>query len=343
MGVLIPDRVAESPLSKLLVRNGLTQIHQGKVRNTYELPDHPDLLFQLVTNRISIFDFVLPALVRSKGEVLTAMTIFWLTKVLKDFPHHLVAFGSNIDDFLPGNLRANPELQRRALVVKKLEILPIEWIVRGFLTGSGWAAYQESEQVCGIPLPAGLHDGAKLPHPIFTPTTKAEVGHDLHLSAEDVIAKHGEKPRDLALSIYARALAYAESRGIIIADTKFEFGVEEILADEVLTPDSSRFWKRDEWEEAVSRRKSPPGHDKELVRTWGKGITTPFLFGRGKRIVGIHKLDPTHGGHIAFVHDELRVPNCVLSNTRWRYRNIFQMLTGQELEKFQKSKMGIAV
>lgn len=169
----IPLTVQSVPIA------GLTRVHQGKVRDTYALPDHPDLMLVYASDRISVFDFVLPALVVQKGETLTALNVWWCDEVLRDvFPHDLVAFGPKIDVYLPETTRDNAKLWRRAVVVRKLEMLPIEAIVRGYLTGSGLASYQKTGMVCGHILPNGLTDGSQLPRPIFTPSTKALVGHD---------------------------------------------------------------------------------------------------------------------------------------------------------------------
>lgn len=340
MSAVLPKNVAESSLSEFLIRAGLKRVFQGKVRDTYGLANHSDLLLVVATDRVSIFDFVLPALVKDKGKVLTAMTIFWLRRVLKGYNHHLVAFGQGIGEYLPAILQNNPELQSRALVVKKLSIVPVEAIVRGYLTGSGWTAYQESKRVCGIQLPPDLHDGSKLPVPIFTPSTKAETGHDEHLDAQEVLARYGRGIMTLAQSIFSEISTYAEARGIILADTKLEFGQAGTLGDELATPDSSRYWLRSEWEEAVKQRKSPPSHDKEVVRAWGKTVETPFLDGDGEKIVGIGSLDPEDPEHIAFVHS-LEVPEVLLETTTDRYREIFRLLTGSNLEEFHQSKMGV--
>lgn len=335
MGALIPKQVTESDLSLLLAKAGFIRTHQGKVRDSYELPGHKDLILILATDRLSTFDFVLPSLVKDKGKVLTALTIFWLTKVLKGVKHHLIESGSKIDKYLPTILHNNPELQTRALVVKRLEMLPIECIVRGYLTGSGWAAYQKEKAVCGIKLPEGLYDGAKLSSPIFTPSTKAEAGHDEHITASSVLEKYGPSLDKLTLEIYNQILDYSLAKGVIIADTKFEFGEGFILGDEIGTPDSSRFWGEEEWKEMKSEKRSPTNYDKQLVRDWGKTVETPF-----DGLIGIDKLDPENAEHIDFIQ-RLKVPNSVLKETSLRYRHIFSRLTGLKLKTFQKSEMGI--
>lgn len=323
---VIPEHVAESKLSQLLT-NQLTRIHQGKVRDTYELPDN--LLLVVATDRISIFDFVLPATVADKGRILTALTVFWLTKVLSGTLNHLVHFGNKIDRCLPTSLRNTPKLQSRALVVKKLSMLPVECIVRGYLTGSGWNSYQNDGQVCGIQLPKGLHDGSELPEPIFTPTTKAVEGHDKHLNASKVIKQYGDGLSQQSIAVYSTLANYAKQRNVILADTKFEFGEELTLADEVGTPDSSRFWNINEWKTAASQRKSPPPHDKQLVRDWGKKQ-------------GIHKLDPDNPTHLKQVA-QLNVPADLLFQTTQTYHEIFADLTSQNLQDFTRDVMHVTV
>lgn len=335
MNAHLPQAMAESELTSALAKGGLLRIHSGKVRDSFTLPDHPELMLVIATDRISIFDFVLNAQVARKGEVLTAMTVFWLTKVLQQFGHHLVASYGDIDKYLPEALRENLSLQRRALIVKKLEMLPTELIVRGYLTGSGWRTYQAKKQICGIPLPDGYHDGSRLAQPIFTPTTKATEGHDEDIPADSISSDF----RVLALSMYSTAAAYALARGIIIADTKFEVGLNKTVADEVLTPDSSRFWLQDDWTAAAEERRSPSGFDKEPVRDWGREVKTPFSES-GEPIIGINRLNPTVSNELAFV-DELEVPLGVLESTTSRYLKIFEMLTSITLMQFQQDKMSV--
>ena len=339
MGTPIPKKVAHSAISEGLTAGGMKRIHQGKVRDTYEISGHPNLLLPIATNRLSIYDFVLPGVVEHKGEVLTALTVFWLTKVVADEKHHLVAYGRGIDEYLPEPLRGNAELQKRALVVKKLQMLPVECVARGYLTGSGWSSYRESQEVCGHKLADGLHDGARLPEPIFTPTTKAEEGHDEPISFQSVRDEYGDKFEKLTIDIYRQILEYSLGHGIILADTKFEFSSDGVLADEVATPDSSRFWDVEDWKAAVKEKKSPSGYDKQPVREWGKTVATPFEKG-GEKITGIHKLDSGGKEHIEFVHG-LEVPPEVLTATTERYKAIFEKLTGVKLSNFQKNEMGI--
>ena len=338
MSAYLPQGLPENELHVQLTGAGLVRIHQGKVRDTYSLPDHPDLLLQVATDRISIFDFVLNAQVPFKGEVLTAMTVFWLTSVLHNHPHHLFAHGISIDKFLPHDLSDNLELQKRGLVVCKLEMYKIELIVRGYLTGSGWQNYQQTGKVYGIDMPPNLYDGSQLPNAIFTPTTKAETGHDKPIDPAMV------HPRvaGLVRKIYAEATAYAELCGIIIADTKFETDFNGTLADEVLTPDSSRFWLKHEWEAAQREKRAPSGYDKELVRKWGKQVSIPPLSSEEEteKHFGIHHLDPDNPNHRAFVH-ELVVPADLLQQTSSRYLEIFGLLTDQELREFQREMMDL--
>ncbi len=355
MSATIPELVAATPFHERLTQAGLNRIHQGKVRDTYALADK-SLLLVVATDRVSIFDFVLPTLVPHKGELLTALTVFWLDEVLRDVSHHLVAFGKGVDEYLPLSLRGLPELYQRALVVKKLSMVPMECIVRGYLTGSGWKSYQKTQQVCGIELLAGLHDGSRIvPAPIFTPTTKAEAGHDEHLQTEAVIQQYGTALRDRSLAVYQRIAEVAEGKKLILADTKFEFGAlrvplgalsllkseGEVLADEVGTPDSSRFWDKDEWERACEQRCSPPPFDKEVVRNWGKTYFTPAsLFAPAHPSPGLDCLDPENLIHRDFV-SRLTVPPQVLDETSLRYHTVLQRLTGLTLTEFQEQKLGV--
>jgi phosphoribosylaminoimidazole-succinocarboxamide synthase len=338
MGAIIPKQVAETDLSRRLADAGLRRIHQGKVRDTYEIPNYPGLLLVVATDRLSIFDIVLPGRVLDKGKVLTALTVFWLEEVFSGVCHHLKVYGRNIDLFLPLSLRGDQELMARALIVEKLNIYPVECVARGYLTGSGWRSYRETGVVCGHQLPSGLYDGSVLPEPIFTPATKAQEGHDEPLTAEEVAKEYGTRLEIMTLWIYSTALNYALKRGIILADTKFEWGSSSrdscVLGDEVLTPDSSRFWDKEEWREAAGRRRSPKGFDKEPVRQWGMTVSTPF----GK---GINQLEPNNSRHLAFIEQDLKIPQSVLHETTERYLEIFERLTGKSLPTFHKEIMGI--
>lgn len=320
MGV-IPSSVGESPLSVKLLGEGLERINQGKVRDTYVLPNHELTLLQVATDRISIFDAVLPCTIPSKGEVLTALTVFWLGDVFEQYEHHLVSYGPEIDEYLPDSLQGNAELQACALVVDKLIMMPVECVVRGYLTGTGWESYQKTREVCGHKLPPGLHDGARLPFPIFTPTTKAPTGeHDEHIPVEEV-RKSWPLLEALSLDMYGWLARYAWERGIILADTKLEFGYSNgdiILGDEVGTPDSSRYWLAVDWEEAAEKKRTPPSYDKQVMRDWG-------------RSVGIKDLDPSN----------VVVPSEVIEFTAQRYHQIFNLLTHRTLRRYQQEKMGV--
>lgn len=240
------------------------QVAAGKIRELYAVDDEHLLL--VASDKISAYDYVLPTTIPDKGRVLTAMSVFWFG--LLDGPNHLVAWD---DPRIPAEVRG------RALLVRRLRMQPVECVARGYLTGSGLADYRKTGGVCGVALPPGLVEASELPEPIFTPTTKAEVGqHDEAIDFDAVRATVGDelavKLRDTTLATYAQAAAHARSRGMILADTKFEFGVDEsgelVLGDEVLTPDSSRFWASDGYEAG----KAQPPFDKQLVRDW---LTSP--------------------------------------------------------------------
>lgn len=343
----ISTSVSQIPIVRYLEDRGLHQIHVGKVRHTFALAEHPDLLLVVTSGRLSIFDFVLNTLVPDKGQVLTAYTVAWsVIGPLQDFADDLVAYGSGIDEYLSENLRGNAVLQSCALVVKKLDMLDKECIVRGYLTGSGWKDYQRTGSVGGHALSKDLHDGSKLEPAIFTPSTKAETGHDLNITAEEVRAQYGTEPEDLSLTYYENARAWALYKGIAIADTKFELGRDErgilTIGDERLTPDSSRYWLLRDLKEANKQRKSPQGFDKEPVRVWGKTVETPFMDEEGCVITGLHKLDPENPDHLKFVSG-LEVPEQIIQDTTTRYRAITEMMWGMSLEDLQRDVMGIVV
>ncbi len=243
---------------------GVKKLRSGKVREIFDLGDR---LLLVASDRISAFDVIMPNGIPRKGEVLTQISHFWFAKFASPVPNHLLA-GAN--DPLPEILQPFAgKLARRSMIVKKAKPLAIECIVRGYLSGSGWKEYKKSQIVCGIRLPAGLAESAELPEPIFTPSTKAEAGHDENISFEEackiVGADLATQARDLSLKIYRAARDYARQRGIIIADTKFEFGLDNgklILIDEVLTPDSSRFWPADQYQPG----RGQPSFDKQFVR-----------------------------------------------------------------------------
>jgi phosphoribosylaminoimidazole-succinocarboxamide synthase len=262
---------------------GLELIHRGKVRDVYALPGNR--LLMVATDRLSAFDVVLPDPIPGKGEMLTQMSNFWFAKTAHIVPNHLTGIAAA--EVLPPGV--DPALYaKRAVVTKRLKPVPVEAIARGYLIGSGWKDYRATGSLCGIALPAGLSQAQQLPEPIFTPSTKAAVGdHDENVPFQAVIDAVGielaEKVRDTTLAIYKFAAAYAAENGIIIADTKFEFGTDEsgtlYIMDEMLTPDSSRFWPADEYRVGIS----PPSYDKQFVRDyletldWNKTAPGPHV------------------------------------------------------------------
>jgi phosphoribosylaminoimidazole-succinocarboxamide synthase len=250
-------------VSELAAPEGLRSLGSGKVRDLYEVDDRHLLL--VASDRISAFDVVLDDPVPGKGEVLTALTVFWLETLGDLVPNHLAGWRSSE---LPSSAR---HLAGRAMLVRRLEMLPIECVARGYLVGSGWKDYQATGAVCGIPLPSGLRQADRLPEPIFTPATKAQTGHDENISEAKVAEQLGSalatRLHELTLAVYRRGAEHAARRGILLADTKLEFGLDGdqvVLADEVLTPDSSRFWPAGGW----SPGSSPPSFDKQVVRDW---------------------------------------------------------------------------
>ena len=285
--------------------SGLTLARRGKVRDVYDLGEH---LLIVATDRISAFDYVLGSGIPDKGRVLTQLSAFWFHKVADLVPHHLVSV--DVREF-PTAARVHGDvLEGRSMLVRKTTPLPIECVARGYLAGSGWKEYRQSRTVCGIALPDGLLESSRLPAPIFTPATKAESGHDENISEERAGEIVGQdlitRLRDLTLAIYSRGVAHAETRGIIIADTKFEFGLvgdKLILIDEVLTPDSSRFWPRDQYRAGSGQ----PSFDKQFVRDYLEQI-------------GWNKQPPVPA-----------LPDEVVMKTRDKYVEAFRRLTGREL------------
>jgi phosphoribosylaminoimidazole-succinocarboxamide synthase len=261
----------------------LPLLGRGKVRDIYAVGD--DHLLIVTTDRLSAFDVILPDPIPGKGEILTAMSLFWFRHFEDMVPHHLGRL--TLEEVLP-DAAERAEVEGRAMVVKRLRPLMVEAVVRGYLIGSGWKDYQTSGEVCGIALPRGLRQAEQLPVPIFTPSTKAEIGsHDENIDfarAEEILGRdYAHKVRELALRLYSGAAAFARARGIIIADTKFEFGLdrngEVVLIDEALTPDSSRFWPLEDYSVGIS----PPSFDKQFVRDyletldWNKQAPGPRL------------------------------------------------------------------
>ena len=282
----------------------LPLLHRGKVRDLYEVDAQHLLIVQ--TDRLSAFDVILPDPIPGKGEVLTLVSNFWFDKLRHVIPNHLTGIAP--ESVVKGE-EEQAQVRGRAFVTRKLKPLPIEAIVRGYLAGSGWKDYQKTGAVCGIALPAGLREAEKLSQPLFTPSTKASAGeHDENISFEQAVELLGEaranEVRDATLALYTEAANYAASKGIIIADTKFEFGVDETgrlyLIDEALTPDSSRFWPADQYRIGSN----PPSFDKQFVRDWLESS-------------GWNKQPPAP-----------RVPQDVLQKTAEKYREAAQRLTG---------------
>jgi len=282
----------------------LPLLHRGKVRDLYEVDAQHLLIVQ--TDRLSAFDVILPDPIPGKGEVLTSVSNFWFNKLRHVIPNHLTGIAP--ESAVKGE-HEQAQVRGRAFVTRKLKPLPIEAIVRGYLAGSGWKDYQKTGTVCGIALPSGLREAEKLPQPLFTPSTKAAAGeHDENISFAQAVVLLGEalanKVRDATLALYTEAAHYAASKGIIIADTKFEFGVDEAgklyLIDEALTPDSSRFWPADQYRVGSN----PPSFDKQFVRDWLESS-------------GWNKQPPAP-----------RIPQDVLQKTADKYREASQRLTG---------------
>jgi phosphoribosylaminoimidazole-succinocarboxamide synthase len=282
---------------------GIQFLNRGKVRDLYELDGR---LLIVATDRLSAFDVVLPTPIPDKGRVLTQLSLFWFDLLREIIPNHLLTAA----DFPPELKAYRAQLDGRTMVCQKTKPLPIECVVRGYLSGSGWKDYRATGKICGISLPAGLRESERLPKAIFTPSTKATAGHDENISFDDAVLRIGgelaEHVRAISLEIYRRAAAYAEPRGIILADTKFEFGLaanQLIWIDEALTPDSSRFWPADGYQPGHPQ----PSFDKQYVRDYLERI-------------GWNKLPPGP-----------ELPPEVVDATRTRYREAYRQLTGQEL------------
>lgn len=278
---------------------------KGKVRDIYDLDGS---LLIVATDRLSAFDVVLPTGIEDKGKVLNRLSLFWFEQVKDMIPNHIIE--TDVERYPEKLKRYSEDLRDRSMLVKKAKVLPVECVVRGYLAGSGWAEYQKSGTVCGIGLPPGLKESSKLERPIFTPSTKAEEGHDLNISFEEAVRIIGDdyarRLRDSSIAIYEKARDLAEKRGIIVADTKFEFGVIEgnvVLIDEVLTPDSSRFWSIKDY----APGKSQDSYDKQIVRDylntldWGKTYPGPEL------------------------------PHEIAKKTSERYKEIYSILTGEKI------------
>jgi phosphoribosylaminoimidazole-succinocarboxamide synthase len=294
-------------LASILETNlpGVELVARGKVRDIYAAGD---FLVIVATDRLSAFDYVLPTPIRDKGRVLTALTMFWLEQLSDVVPNHFVS--ANVSDYPPEFHAYRDQLEGRSMLVHKAKMIDVECVARGYVSGSGWKDYRREGRICGIALPAGLRESEQLPEPIFTPASKAQSGHDENITLETVAQRIGEalasKLSDLTLAIYRRAAQYAATRGIIIADTKFEFGFVEdqlVLADEVLTPDSSRFWPREGYQPGGAQ----PSFDKQYVRDylesihWNKQPPAPAL------------------------------PPDVMERTSEKYREAYRVLTGKPL------------
>jgi len=287
-----------TPLAPVI--DGATHLHSGKVRDLYALAD--GRLLMVASDRISAFDHILDSTIPDKGEILTRMSLWWFEQLADLVPHHVLSTD------VPEPVRG------RAVICERLDMYPIECVARGYLTGSGLLDYRDTGEVCGIPLPAGLVDGSRLPEPIFTPATKADLGeHDENVSYDAVVRAVGDdvaaRLRDLTLAVYGRAEEIARARGIILADTKLEFGRRAdgtiVLADEVLTPDSSRFWPADAWQPG----RAQPSYDKQIVRNW--------------------LLSPESGWDRASGEAPPPLPDEVAALTRARYLEAYETLTGQ--------------
>jgi phosphoribosylaminoimidazole-succinocarboxamide synthase len=284
---------------------GLTLARRGKVRDVYDLGEH---LLIVATDRISAFDYVLGSGIPDKGRILTQLSAFWFGQVADLVPHHLIS--TEVADFPASTRPYHDTLRGRSMLVRKTEPLQVECVARGYISGSGWKDYKATGAVCGIRLPAGLKESDRLPHTVFTPATKAESGHDENISeaqAGDIVGRARiAQLKDLTLAIYERGVKHAATKGIIIADTKFEFGVdgnELVLIDEILTPDSSRFWPKETYEPG----RAQASYDKQFVRDyledikWNKQPPVPSL------------------------------PDDVVMKTRAKYLEAFKLLTGREL------------
>jgi phosphoribosylaminoimidazole-succinocarboxamide synthase len=279
---------------------GATHVHSGKVRDLYRLDDGN--LLMVASDRVSAYDFVLEPGIPDKGAVLTQMSLWWFERLADLVPNHVLS--TDVPAAVAG----------RAVVCEELEMYPVECVARGYLTGSGLADYRATGAVCGVELPAGLEDGSRLPEPIFTPATKAALGdHDENISYDKVAATVGDavarRLRELTLRVYGRAEQVARERGIILADTKLEFGARPdgtiVLADEVLTPDSSRFWPADAWQPG----RAQPSYDKQFVRDW---LTSP-----------------DSGWDRGSDRPPPRLPDAVVQSTRARYLEAYRRLTGR--------------
>ncbi|OGC29450.1 phosphoribosylaminoimidazolesuccinocarboxamide synthase [candidate division WOR-1 bacterium RIFOXYB2_FULL_48_7] len=283
---------------------GIKPFKKGKVRNVFDLDDS---LLIVASDRISAFDYIMPNGIPDKGAILTQISLFWFDFTKQIVRNHIIE--SNVDNYPPQLQPFKKQLNKRSVIGKKARLIPVECVVRGYLSGSGWKEYQKNQSICGLKLPAGLKESAKLPEAIFTPTTKAETGHDQNITFAEVIDLVGKSTadfiKDKTLAVYQACADFADKRGIILADTKFEFGFDDgeiILIDEILTPDSSRFWPKDLYKIGQAQ----PSYDKQFVRdylesiNWDKEPPAPVL------------------------------PPEVVAKTREKYLEAFTRLTGRQ-------------
>jgi phosphoribosylaminoimidazole-succinocarboxamide synthase len=289
------------------VRLDLPRVASGKVREVFDAGEH---VLMVATDRISVFDVVLPTAIPSKGAVLNGLSVFWFERTKAIVPNHLAAW--RLRDF-PEPMRS-PELAGRSMLVRRAEMVPLECVVRGYITGTGWKDYLKTGEVCGHKLPTGLLEAQQLPEPLFTPSTKALTGHDENISiaqAKDIVSDAAlvDRIADVSIRLYEQARDYAASRGIILADTKYEFGLidgELVLGDELFTPDSSRYWPADEWEPGTN----PPSFDKQYVRDYAETVNW----------------DKSYPGP--------ELPGDVVAGTTKRYREAYERITGESFDDY---------
>lgn len=291
------------------VRLDLPRVASGKVREMFDAGDN---LLMVATDRISVFDVVLPTPIPDKGAVLNGLSVFWFERTKAIIGNHLVAW--RLKEF-PETMR-DADLVGRSMLVRRAEMVPLECVVRGYITGSGWKDYQKTGKVCGHRLPDGLLEAQQLPEPLFTPSTKALTGHDENITvdqAKEIVGDAGlvDRIADLSIRLYEEARDYSASRGIILADTKYEFGLvdgELLVGDELFTPDSSRYWPADEWEPGTN----PPSFDKQYVRDYGESLSW----------------DKTYPGP--------ELPDDVVTGTTARYREAYESITGSSFDDYLK-------
>lgn len=284
---------------------GIKPFKKGKVRNVFDLGDS---LLLVASDRISAFDVVMPNGIPDKGAILTQISLFWFDFTKNLIKNHVLE--ADAENFPAPLIPFKNQLAKRSIIGKKAALIPVECVVRGYLSGSGWKEYQKSQSICGIKLPAGLKESEKLPEPIFTPTTKADAGHDLNITFDEVVDQIGKETadfiRDKTIAIYKACADYADKKGILIADTKFEFGTVEkdiILIDEILTPDSSRFWPKDQYRVGQAQ----PSYDKQYLRDWLESIQW-------------NKEPPAPN-----------LPPAVIEKTREKYLEAYKRLTGKNM------------